>query len=140
VARICPDLESVLEVHVCGGHVVRTSLGEEGAESMVIVGGLTLLSEVSVGLQANRISNAHQLELSSAVTHLNAVLEAVELQKSRLARPSRLPYSDGWDNKSQHVRQKERSSPPSTSLQSGNRPGRLYASKVSILASSTSPH
>jgi hypothetical protein len=30
----------------------RTSLGEKGAETMVIVGGLALLGEVAVGLDA----------------------------------------------------------------------------------------
>ena len=56
----------------------RTSLGEESAESMVIVGGFALLGKVSIWLDV--LLALRVLELSSMVdSYLNAVLEAVKL-------------------------------------------------------------
>jgi len=57
---------------------VRTSLGEESAESMVIIGSFTLLSEVTIGL--NVLLALRTLELNAMIdSYLNAVLEAVKL-------------------------------------------------------------
>lgn len=58
--------------------MVRTCLGEESAESMVIIGSFALLSEITIGL--NVLLALSTLELNAMIdSYLNAVLEAVEL-------------------------------------------------------------
>jgi len=59
--------------------MARTSLGEESAESMVIVGGFALLGEVSIRLDV--LLALMTLELIVMIdSYLNAVLEAVKLR------------------------------------------------------------
>jgi hypothetical protein len=97
------------------GRKQRTSLGEEGAEAVVVVQGLALLGEETIGL--------------------DAVLEAVELrwQVSIIAhwRSSAAAAPCSGECKAAE-RVVGSNSPPSKSLRSGNRPGRLDAYKVSI--------
>jgi len=106
---------------------VCTSLGEKGAEAVVVVSGLALFGEVAV--------------------RLDSVLEAVELL--RLARCAAAAGGELWWTASERrevvdvwpevdgaaaiaarVRRRRerrvRSVPPSTSWRSGNRPGQLY--------------
>lgn len=59
--------------------IVLTSLGEESAESMVIVGSFALLGEITIGLKM--LSGLMAPAFITIVnSHLNAVLEAVELR------------------------------------------------------------
>lgn len=57
--------------------VGHTSLGEEGGESMVIVGALALLGEVTIRLYTTSVYSPHNAVFDRS--HLNAVLEAVQL-------------------------------------------------------------
>jgi len=74
-------------------------------------------------------SAMHRIEgIAYAITHLNAMFEAVELQKSQLAHPGPgSQINEVVDIKIRPRRVSRENSPPSTSWQSGNRPGRLYA-------------
>jgi hypothetical protein len=58
--------------------IVRTSLGEESAESMVIVGSFALFGEITIGLDVLLALMAPAF-ITIVSSHLNAVLEAVEL-------------------------------------------------------------
>lgn len=58
--------------------MVLTSLGEESAETMVIVGSFALFSEVSIGLDLRLALMGPSSPLVEE-SYLDAVLEAVEL-------------------------------------------------------------
>jgi hypothetical protein len=95
-----------------------TSLGEEGAEALVRVGGLALFGEESIRLRKQSVKSGQDGEVSVR-TYLDAVLEAVELQGG----PSQLQFSLG--PKLRAVCFLRSILPPSRSWRSGNRPGRL---------------
>ena len=70
LALTCAEL--VLGNGASGGNV-RTSLGEEGAEAVVVVLGLALLSEVAVGLDAV----LETVKFPAGVAHLDTGLTNV---------------------------------------------------------------
>lgn len=117
LALACSVSEVVRDLQYAGS---RTSLGEESAEAMVVVLGLALLSEVAIGL--------------------DAVLKAVELSQCismitpRRSRHPLLPppFRIAGDGEVQMAYCSRINIPPSMSLRSGNRLGRLYAWSVSI--------
>lgn len=100
---------------------------------MVVLGGFAFLGQITIGLDDD-LAAVHVNRLTS-FTYLNAVLEAVELQTAlvtvvfagccagRRHRKAVGGASGGW---------RKPNLPPSRSLRSGNRPGRLHACKVSI--------
>jgi len=64
---------------------VRTSLGEEGGEALVVVAGLALLSEVTVRLYYRQSECAQWRSLGKG-TYLDTVLETVELGRQNVSK------------------------------------------------------
>lgn len=96
---------------------------------MVVVGILALLGEVSIRLVLS-VSGRHDVGEGAVLSYLDAVLEAVELWKECQSSPLK---GRKWLKLCAMSPLKLYFLPPSTSWRSGNRPGRLNASKVSIV-------
>lgn len=92
LALACREAVSIVaglwgrDIIVISHHVALTSLGEEGAEALVLAGGLALLSEVAIRLFYRLLAylflRNHVVErrlFRGGVVYLDTVLEAVEL-------------------------------------------------------------
>lgn len=115
------------------GKVSRTSLGEEGAESLIGISLLALLGQISIGLDDKQVSEV-LLGRRYLIVYLNAMLETVELPKLLVFiscdyhdpdHRSGFRLCDSAITRSTDDVGEDGNVPPSKNWRSGNPPGRL---------------